>query len=102
VPRDGDSNSVPPTSKVAANTTSTSLPAATGGDRDRDKPSAESGDGSELGSVDGEKGSTVGSLLVQDPPTTSIGLICVTGESDFDVIRVWGEGVIQVGCCFPF
>jgi len=98
VPRDGDLNSVPPTSTVAAATTSSSLPAVTGGDKDREKPPAftlESGNGSEPGSGGGEYGSTAGSLLVQDPSTTSIGLVCVTGEPDFDVIRAWGDNVIQ-------
>ena len=95
---------MPSTSMVAAATTSSSLPAAMGGDRDKDKPStstSESGDGSKLENHD-ESGSRVGNLSTPGPSATSIGLICVSGESDFDVIRVWGENVIQVGSCFPF
>ena len=64
--------------------------------RRADRPK-ETGDGSELGNRDGESGSGAGSVSASDPSTTSIRLICVTGESDFDVIRVWGEGIIQVG-----
>jgi len=97
VRRDGDSSSVPSTSAVAAATTSSSLPAATGGDKDKDKPSmstSELGDGSERGNHS-ESGSAAGSLPTSGPSATSIGLICVSGESDFDVIRVWGENVIQ-------
>lgn len=91
------------TPTVAAAATNNSLPAAMGGDKDGDKPSTftlESGDSSELGSGDGENRSGAGSLLIQEPSETSIGLICVTGESDFDVMRVWGENVIQVCSCF--
>ena len=101
VRRDGDSISVPPTSATAAAMTSSSLPAATGGDKDKGK-SSEQGDGSESGSRDSESGSRSGSLSTLTPSTTSIGLVCVSGESDFDVIRTWGENVIQVGACFTF
>ncbi|KAF9645158.1 DUF254-domain-containing protein [Thelephora ganbajun] len=69
VRREGDSSLVLPTSTIAAATTNSS--------------------------GDGENRSTAGSLSGPDPFPTSIGLICVTGESDFDVIRVWGENVIQ-------
>lgn len=104
VRRDGDSISVPPTFTVAAATTSSSLPAAAGGDKDRDKSSttaSESGDGPELENHS-ESGSRAGSLSTSGPSATSIGLICVSGETDFDVIRVWGENVIQVGSRFAF
>ena len=105
VRRDGDSSSVPSTFAVTAATTSSSLPAATGGNKDKDKSStitSESGDGSESGSRDSERKSGESRLSTPGPSMTSIGLICVSGESDFDVIRVWGENVIQVGSCFLF
>ena len=97
--RDGDSSSVPSTSAVAAARTSGSLPAATGGDKDQDKSPAST---PESGSQDSEIRSQADSLSVPSPSATSIGLICVSGESEFDVIRVWGENVIQVGPCLLF
>ena len=103
IQREGDSSSVPPTLTIAAATTSSSLPAATGGDKDKDKPlrsTSESGGGSESGSGKSENGSTTGGSLAPVPPATSISLICVTGEPDFDVIRVWGENVTQVSLHF--
>ncbi|KAF9778763.1 vacuolar fusion protein MON1 [Thelephora terrestris] len=51
--------------------------------------------GPDSGSGDGENGSTTGRSPSPGPSTTSIGLICVTGEPEFDVIRAWGENVIQ-------
>lgn len=99
VRRDGDSSSVPSTSTVAAATTSGLLPAATGGGKDKDKSSASS---PESGSQDSETRSQADSLSALGPSTTSIGLICVSGESEFDVIRAWGENVIQVGPHFFF
>lgn len=97
--RDGDSSSVPSTSTVAAARTSGSLSATSGGDKDQDKSSPST---SESGSQDSEIRSQADSLSALGPSTTSIGLICVSGESEFDVIRVWGENVIQVGPCLLF
>ena len=81
---------MPPTSVVAT---------ATGGDKDNDRSSAST---PEPGSQDGGSRSRADSLATQGPSPTTIGLICVSGESEFDVIRAWGENVIQASCCFLF
>ena len=58
--------------------------------------SSEQGDGSESGSRDSESRSRTGRLSTAAPSTMSIGSVCVSGEFDFNVIRTWGENVIQV------
>jgi hypothetical protein len=64
--------------------------------------SSEQGDGSESGIRDSESRSMTGRLSTTAPSTTSIGSVCASGEFDFEVIRTWGENVVQVCCRSTF
>jgi vacuolar fusion protein MON1 len=52
--------------------------------------------------VDNKPKPPTGEDRIQSEFSTGIGLVCVSGEADFDVIRIWGDTVTQVCLLGPW